>query len=75
MYWPEWISNAEKVWFNDQYDYYDLFVGRTKPKHFGYALGFYLVGKYFDRNPVETASSLYETPAESFINNMNKANE
>ena len=66
----EWISIAQKDWFNDQYDYYDWFVGRTKPKHIGYALGYYLVSKYFEGHTGETASSLYATPAESFISHM-----
>jgi uncharacterized protein YjaZ len=70
----EWISYAEKVWFDDQYDYYDWFVGRVKPKHIGYALGYYLVGEYFDHHPGETASSLYATPAESFISQKDGRN-
>ncbi len=33
----EWMSEAEKIWFQKEFDYYDWFVGRSKPKNIGYA--------------------------------------
>jgi len=63
----KWISEAEKMWFDKEFDYYDWFVGRTKPRNIGYAIGFRLVKDYLEQHSGETASSLYATSAERFL--------
>lgn len=63
----EWILTAELMWFNKEYDYYDWFVGRDKPKNIGYAIGFSLVKDYLDKHPGETASSLHAIAADNLL--------
>lgn len=65
----ERISKAEAMWFNEEYDYFDWFVGRTKPRNIGYALGYRLVANYIDQHPGSSASSLSDVPAIQFIPN------
>ena len=63
----KWTSEAEKIWFSNEYDYFDWFVGRTKPRNIGYAIGYRLVKAYLDQHPYKNASSLYATPADRFL--------
>lgn len=63
----EWLSIAQATWFEKDFDYYDWFVGRDKPKNIGYALGYYLVKEYLDQHPNQTASSLHSVSAEVFL--------
>jgi len=63
----KWMSKAEKMWLKKDFDYYDWFVGRSKPKNIGYALGYNLVMEYLNHHPGETASSLYSTSADHFL--------
>lgn len=62
-----WREQASKTWFSTDYDYYDWFVGRTKPRNIGYAIGFSLVEDYLKLNPGKSAASLYATPAKKFL--------
>lgn len=63
----EWTLTAEKEWFNEEFDYYDWFVGRDKPRNIGYAIGFRLVQDYLDKHPGETAASLHSIKAINFL--------
>jgi len=62
-----WVSEAKKMWFQKEFDYFDWFVGRTKPRNIGYAIGYSLVGEYLENHPKEKASTLYATPAAKFL--------
>ena len=61
-----WLEEAKKEFFNKEFDYYDWFVGRTKPRNIGYAIGYKIVADYMDKNPGTAASSLYSTPSSEF---------
>ena len=63
----KWMEEAKSMWFNEEFDYYDWFVGRTKPRNIGYAIGFSLVNEYIEQHPEMKASTLYATPAENFL--------
>lgn len=67
-----WVSEAKRMWFQKEFDYYDWFVGRTKPRNIGYAIGYSIVEDYFKEHPEEKASTLYATPAESFLSQSNE---
>jgi uncharacterized protein YjaZ len=64
-----WKANAEKVWFERQFDYLEWFVGlkKTIPANAGYTIGFALVGDYLRKHPGSTAASLYSAPASAFL--------
>jgi uncharacterized protein YjaZ len=61
------LDEAKRIWFQQEFDYYDWFVGRTKPKNIGYAMGYSLVEDYMKKHPGKKASALYATPAEKFL--------
>lgn len=63
----EWLIAAKEMWFDEEFDYYDWFVGRNKPRNIGYALGFRLVQDYLDQHPGETAASLHAVKAINFL--------
>jgi len=65
----EWKEKAEKMWFEEEFDHLEWFVGlkKTIPKNAGYTIGFSLVIDYMKKHPSETAVSLYNTPAEKFL--------
>jgi len=63
----EWIAKAEIMWFNKEFDYFDWFVGRTKPRNIGYAIGYSLVKDYLNNHLDETPSILYSTKANQFL--------
>jgi len=63
----KWMTVAEKMWFQKEFDYYDWFVGRTKPKNIGYALGYKLVKDYLDLHSGSKSSSLYSMSANQFL--------
>ena len=64
-----WKANAEKVWFEKDFDYLEWFVGlkKTIPAHTGYTIGFAMVGDYLKKHPGSTAASVYAVPASAFL--------
>jgi uncharacterized protein YjaZ len=65
----KWKANAEKIWFEKEFDYLEWFVGlkKTIPPNTGYTIGFAIVCDYLRRHPGSTAASLYATPARAFL--------
>jgi uncharacterized protein YjaZ len=65
----EWQAKAEIMWFEEEFDFLEWFVGLKKmiPRNTGYAIGFSIVMDYLKKHPGETAASLYATPADSFL--------
>ena len=63
-----WKANAEKMWFDKDFDHLGRFVGlkKTIPANTGYTIGFAMVSEYLRKHPGSTAASLYATPADSF---------
>jgi uncharacterized protein YjaZ len=64
-----WKANAEKIWFEKEFDYLEWFVGlrKTIPANAGYTIGFAMVTDYMREHPGSTAASLYATPASAFL--------
>ncbi|MCI0515468.1 DUF2268 domain-containing protein [candidate division KSB1 bacterium] len=64
-----WKTKAAKIWFNPEYDHLEWFVGlkKTIPANTGYTIGFSMVSDYLKNHPGETAASLYDTPADKFL--------
>jgi len=64
-----WRVEAEKDWFNPEYDYLAWFIGLNSdiPRGTGYEIGRRLIGEYLDAHPGERASALYGAPAEVFL--------
>jgi uncharacterized protein YjaZ len=64
----KWKANAEKMWFDKDFDHLEWFVGlkKTIPANTGYTIGFAMVSEYLRKHPGSTAASLYATPADSF---------
>jgi uncharacterized protein YjaZ len=65
----KWKANAEKVWFEKEFDYLEWFVGLKKiiPANTGYTIGFAMVSEYLKKHPGSSAASLYATPANVFL--------
>jgi uncharacterized protein YjaZ len=65
----KWKANAEKMWFDKDFDHLEWFVGlkKTIPANTGYTIGFAMVSEYLRKHPGSTAASLYATPADSFL--------
>lgn len=65
----EWKAKAEKMWFEEEFDHLEWFVGlkKTIPRNAGYHIGFSIVSNYLKNHPGETAASLYSIPADSFL--------
>jgi uncharacterized protein YjaZ len=64
-----WKKEAEKMWFNTEYDHLAWFIGLNSdiPRGTAYAIGFKMVGDFLKKHPSETAASLYATPADKFL--------
>ena len=64
-----WRSEAEKDWFNSDYDYLAWFIGLNSdiPRGTGYELGRRIIGEYLTAHPGERASKLFGAPAEQFL--------
>jgi uncharacterized protein YjaZ len=62
-----WNKRAKNAWFDKEFDYFDWFVGRSKPRNIGYTIGFNMVNEYLKKHKNESASSLYNAPALKFI--------
>lgn len=62
----KWTTEAQKIWFETDFDYSDWFVGRTKPRNIGYAIGYKMVDEYLRGHSGSLASTLYATPASAF---------
>ncbi len=64
-----WRSEAEKGWFNADYDYLAWFIGLNSdiPRGTGYELGRRIIGEYLGAHPGERASTLASAPAKQFL--------
>jgi uncharacterized protein YjaZ len=65
----EWEEKAKKEWFNSEFDHLEWFVGlkKTVPKNAGNTIGFKMVSDYLSKHSGQTAATLYDTPADSFL--------
>jgi uncharacterized protein YjaZ len=65
----KWRKKAETVWFDQPYDHLAWFIGLNSdiPRGTGYAIGFQIVGEYLQAHPGESAATLYDEPADSFL--------
>jgi len=64
----KYLKMAEKEFNSKNYDYYEWFFGtKDIPVSTGYSLGYYLVKKYFEKNPDQLPSTVIELKPEDFL--------
>ena len=64
-----WRAEAEKVWFNHEYDHQAWFIGLNSdiPRGTGYALGRRIILEFLTKHTEESPSTLYTSAAEEFL--------
>lgn len=64
-----WMTEAEKDWFNPEYDHMAWFIGLNSniPRGTGYQIGRRIIGDYLASHPGERPSTLYAKPAMKFL--------
>ncbi len=66
-----WRSEAEKIWFNNEYDHLAWFIGLNSeiPRGTGYEIGRRLIADYLRNHPGKKASELYSVVSREFLPN------
>lgn len=64
-----WLDLAKDTWMDSFYDHPKWFFGTTEevPRWTGYSMGYKLVGDYLMQHPNKKPSTLFNEPANSFI--------
>ena len=64
-----WKAEAEKIWFNKEYNHLAWFVGINSeiPRGTGYEIGRRLIANYLSMHQDKKASELYATEAKTFL--------
>lgn len=64
-----WRSEAEKIWFNNEYDHLAWFIGLNSeiPRGTGYEIGRRLIAEYLAIHPDKKASELYSEDSKEFL--------
>ena len=66
-----WKAEAEKIWFEKEYNHLAWFVGINYeiPRGIGYEIGRRLIANYLSTHPDKKASELYAAEANMFLPN------
>ncbi len=66
----KFLKKAQKEFFKEKFSYNDWFFGskaRKIPRWTGYAIGYFLIKRYLEKNPKQKASSIYNVRGEKLL--------